>query len=101
MFKVGDIVELVYPPYPVYEGSAIDNLVGTIAKIKEVSLRQKFQTTFEATYHIEFIEIHMKDKNCFEESQANYSWKDQHFKLIGDYDPNLNIQDFDIEEIFN
>ena len=99
MFSIGDLVEIKLPDYPVYKHSAVDNLVGTIAKIEKVHMRTRYMNPY-AVYTLKFVELHLKEPDLFEESYSHYEWRDQHLKAVMDYDPELKFKDIDISEMF-
>ena len=81
MFKIGDLVEIHYNDertwFPM-EGSPVMNLEGTIARISEI---RKMPYKEGYYYVLEFLEIHAKDPNKFEDSMTDLMWQDKHLIL--------------------
>lgn len=80
MFRVGDVVVITDPHDGMsIEGSPIQNLDGTIARIKSI------ETTpyrHERAYHLEFLEIKAKNMQEVEKYQEDCNWKDKHLQLL-------------------
>ena len=97
MYKVGDVVE-IHKGNNAYcvDGSSLDILDGTIAKIVEIHTnRPTLRNT--VTYDLEFIELHIKDGYNLEGYEETSWWRDEHLRVVC---KDINIKDIDIMNLF-
>ena len=90
MFEVGDLAIIRMPNDgidDVDEGSPVDNLTGSIVKIKE-------RRTISNTYGIEMVELTAKDPRKYASWQMDLAWSGRFLEPFSDL-PN-NIQESDV-----